>query len=49
MGEFGEEVEPTVVLDRKIEESSMNLEKSSVYVGAMDEAVEAASVPDQQY
>ena len=48
VGEVGEEVEATVVTEKQIEESSMNIETVSAYVGTMDESVEADAVPDQQ-
>ena len=47
MGEVGEEVEANVVPDKKIEESSINLEKYSAYFVTTDEKIEAAAIFDQ--
>ena len=47
MGELGEWVQATVAPEKQIDESSINIETDYENVGAMDETVEAAAVPDQ--
>ena len=48
MGEVGEEVEATVVPEKQFKESSMNIETASANIRTMDEAANAASVPNKQ-
>ena len=45
---MGEEEEDTVLTEKQNWTSSMNIEKASIYVGTVDEAVEAAAVVEAE-